>query len=480
MSTERPRKGVTITRDRWGVPHIVGGRPPRTSRSAPAGRRPQDRQLIMELLRGPGRIAALDAPGRQRVLARARGQDVRPERSRPRRGSHQQFDLAPRSGRRGAAGVRIIDAYIAGINGAYRKAGLPLRRWTRHDVVAVGGLIGGLFGAGGGDETAALALPRHAAGRSSARELGRQVWEDLRLRDDPEARAAVDGTFAYGSHDLDELGNVVVDAAQLRPRADLAHARRRAARLGSMSNALLVGAKRSATGKPLARHGPAGRATTTREILLELDLHGGGYDARGAAFPGISFAILLGRGHRLRVERDVGGLRPRRPVRRDALRAEATSKYLYRGECRDDDDLRRRHDPRARRATPDQQLVFRETVHGPVIGYATVEGKRVAISTQALDARPRAARSRVLPRPLDEPRPLGEGVRPHVASTMEMTFNWLYADDRDIAQFTSGRLPRAARVGRPGAADEGHGRVRVAGLPAGRGARPGDRTRRAA
>jgi acyl-homoserine lactone acylase PvdQ len=28
-----------------------------------------------------------------------------------------------------------------------------------------------------------------------------------------------------------------------------------------------------------------------------------------------------------------------------------------------------------------------------------------------------------------------------IANQMEMTFNWLYADDRDIAQFTSGRLP---------------------------------------
>ena len=35
-----------------------------------------------------------------------------------------------------------------------------------------------------------------------------------------------------------------------------------------------------------------------------------------------------------------------------------------------------------RRASADQPLVYRETVHGPVIGYATVDGSGVAISTK--------------------------------------------------------------------------------------------------
>jgi acyl-homoserine lactone acylase PvdQ len=62
-----------------------------------------------------------------------------------------------------------------------------------------------------------------------------------------------------------------------------------------MSNALLVGARRSATGKPLLVAGPQ-VGQYYPQILLELDLDGGGYRARGAAFPGISFGILLGRG----------------------------------------------------------------------------------------------------------------------------------------------------------------------------------------
>jgi Penicillin amidase len=61
------------------------------------------------------------------------------------------------------------------------------------------------------------------------------------------------------------------------------------------SNALLVSARRSATHHPLFVAGPQ-VGYFYPEILLELDLHGGGIDARGAAFPGLSFYVLLGRG----------------------------------------------------------------------------------------------------------------------------------------------------------------------------------------
>ena len=202
-------KGVTITRDRWGVPHIVG----KTDVDVAFGAgwaTAQDRQLIMELLRGPGRIAALDAPGRRRLRARARGQDLRPQRRRPRRARTTRSTLVAPPGDKGRRLVKIIDAYIAGINGAYRKAGLPIRPWTRADVVAIGGLIGGLFGDGRRGRGAELGFLAKLQAKLGA-ERGRQVWEDLRLRDDPEAPTAVEGVFPYGQS-TSELGNVVLDA----------------------------------------------------------------------------------------------------------------------------------------------------------------------------------------------------------------------------------------------------------------------------
>ena len=221
--------------------------------------------------------------------SRLSGQTFRPSPATETRLA-QQFDLLRAQGAQGRPAIRLIDAYVAGINAQYSKAGLPLPPWTRNDVVAVGGLIGAVFGAGGGRRGAGSQFLAKLQAKLGA-EIGRQVWEDLRQRDDPEARVAVPGRFAY-RRPASELGNVVVDAASFGagrrvrcrddPPADVERAARRRAALGDRASRSSSRARRS--------------GTSTRGILLELDLHGGGFNARGAAFPGISFAVLLGRG----------------------------------------------------------------------------------------------------------------------------------------------------------------------------------------
>ena len=62
-----------------------------------------------------------------------------------------------------------------------------------------------------------------------------------------------------------------------------------------MSNALLVDAKHSASGRPIAVFGPQ-VGYFAPQILQEVDLHAPDYDARGASFPGTSFLVELGRG----------------------------------------------------------------------------------------------------------------------------------------------------------------------------------------
>ena len=99
---------------------------------------------------------------------------------------------------------------------------------------------------------------------------------------------------------VSEVGNVVVDAASFAP-AGLSAAE--TTRL-PMSNALLVGARRSTTGKPLFVAGPQ-VGHFYPGILLELDLEGGGFKTRGAAFPGDLVRRPPRARHRLRVERDV-------------------------------------------------------------------------------------------------------------------------------------------------------------------------------
>ena len=118
VRTERPRAGVTITRDRWGVPHVKG----RTAEDVAFGAgwaTAADRQVIMELLRGPGRIAALDAPGINAFSFALSGQSFRPSPSTEARLA-QQFDLLRGQGAQGRQAIRLIDAYVAGINAQYR------------------------------------------------------------------------------------------------------------------------------------------------------------------------------------------------------------------------------------------------------------------------------------------------------------------------------------------------------------------------
>ena len=79
-------------------------------------------------------------------------------------------------------------------------------------------------------------------------------------------------------------------------------------------------------------------------------------------------------------------------------------------------------------------------MHGPVDGYATVGGQRVAIARER-STRGRELLSALFFADLNLNRVTSAQSFLRAADRMELTFNWLYADDRDIAQFTSGRLP---------------------------------------
>jgi acyl-homoserine lactone acylase PvdQ len=107
---------------------------------------------------------------------------------------------------------------------------------------------------------------------------------------------------------------------------------------------------------------------------------------------------------------------------------------------------------------PDRELVFRETVHGPVLGYATVGGRRVAISSRR-STRGRELLSALAFQDLNTNRIHDVASFYRAMNQLEFTFNWFYADNRDIAMFSSGRLPiRAPDVasGLPTNGDGGH------------------------
>jgi acyl-homoserine lactone acylase PvdQ len=423
------------------VPHVYG----RTRADVEFGAgwvTAEDRGLLLQLLRPAGRIAALDVPGIDAFSFALSGRGFRPSaQAEQQLGSTMGLLRATRDGRRLLADVR---AFVAGINAYHRANRLPIEPWTPNDVAAMGALIGAVFGAGGGDETR-RSMFLDALQRTLGDERGKVVFDDLRDRNDPEAPTTVARTFAWEDGTRSGVGNAIVDDGSFVPVAFGAASSLARRSHSLMSNALLVGRSRSANGHPLFVAGPQ-TGHFYPQILMELDLHGGGIDARGAAFPGISFYVLLGRG------KDYAwSLTSSTSDLIDDYAEELCgddTHYRYQGTCREMGSFDAGTLEGAA-GEPDRRLLFRTTVHGPVLGYATVDGRRVAI------ARKRSTRGRELLSGLawqdlntNKPRNAAEFLRS--ASRLEMSFNWVYADDRDIATFSSGRLPI-----RPGTVDNG-------------------------
>src|SRR5262249_6036148 len=114
------------------------------------------------------------------------------------------------------------------------------------------------------------------------------------------------------------------------------------------------------------------------EVVLEYDLHGGGIDVRGVAVPGLPY-VVIGRGKDFAwsatsSQSDIVDTFV------ETLCGDDTH-YASKGQCR----AMPAFDAGVRKGSPgrpDTPVAFRETVHGPVIGYATVKGVRVALAQQ--------------------------------------------------------------------------------------------------
>jgi acyl-homoserine lactone acylase PvdQ len=437
----RPRKGLTIRRDRWGVPHIHGRT--RTLVMFGAGWvTAQDRGLFIESIRGPARVAALDVPGLNAFGLATSLRQFTPSAATERFLRRQAQPLR-RSGPTGRRVLRDVDGYVAGINAYYSSTSNSAKQWTRADVIAAASLIGAVFGNGGGNEVRSSQLLSALRARLGGGP-GTAVWRDLREAQDSETPVTVARRFPYAAGGAGSApGSRSVDAGSLS--ASVARAARvTMSQRRQMSNALLVGRSRSASGRPLAVMGPQ-VGYFYPQFLMELDLHGGGIDARGAAFPGVSLYVLLGRGRDYawsatssgsdNVDQYVEAL-----CNADGSPAtRASTGYLYKGRCRqmstfDAGTLG------AGGGQPARQIVFRQTVHGPVSGTVTIGGRPYAVTSKR-STRGREVMSARGFADLNANKVRSARGFARVMNQVEFTFNWHYADNRDIAFFSSGRLP---------------------------------------
>jgi acyl-homoserine lactone acylase PvdQ len=420
---ERPRAGVTVARDAFGVAHVTG----RTEADVAFGAgwvTAADRGLLLQLIRGPARIAALDVPGIDPIAVALSGRTFVPS-AEAEAFLANQLDAVRSQRTVGPRILALVNAYAAGINGYYRAKGIPAAPFTANDVVASAALIAARFGTNGGQEAQNAMFLDALADRLGAADA-RGVFADLRSANDVESPVSVPGSFPQQLPSPTSNGSVVLDdgsftGAPLTPTAPA-------------SNALLVGAKRSETGRPLFVAGPQ-VGYFFPELFAEMELAGAGFAVRGAVFPGVPL-VLVGRGP------DFAWSATSSQADNLDLFVETLCQddlhYLYRGQC---EPMRRFFVGTLRaQGQPDQPITYYETTHGPVVGYATVSGRRVAISAQR-STRGRELLSTRAFYDLNTGRVTSARDFLQTMNGVEFSFNWLYADDRDIALFSSGRLP---------------------------------------
>ena len=488
--TYSPRADVTIVRDRsFGVPHIYGDT--RGGTMFGAGYvAAEDRLFFIDVLRHLGRAQlssfAGGAPGNrafdeeQWALAPYTEPDLQRQ--------VDQFDDL--YGDEGKVIQDDIKNYTEGVNAYIAEARINPNKmpgeyaainqpqgpddWQERDAIAIAGLVGGIFGKGGGREIDSALVYQSAIAKFGPKR-GPKVWSDFRSKNDAEAPTTVRGkTFRYQSDPkkVASASRALPDPGSFK-RAKVAGEGGGASGDGGagggggtcvavvclprnhgMSNALVVSAKESQSGKPLAVFGPQ-TAYFAPQILMEQDMHGPGIDARGAAFPGVNLYIQLGRGRDYSWSATSAGQDNIDQFAMDLCNADGSpptiesQSYMFRGTCRPIEVLERTNTwaPSAADQTPagSEKLSTGRTGMGIVIGRGTIKGKPVVYTS---------LRSTYM-HEVDSARGFSDFNNPdkmkspadfqRAASKIGYTFNWLYLDDTDIAYFNSGNNPVRAK-----------------------------------
>jgi acyl-homoserine lactone acylase PvdQ len=357
VSTESPKSGVTIRRDTFGVPHITGATATDVAYGAGyAGI--QDRMFLTDILRhtGAAKLAAFLGPSASNILMDQEQLLVAPYKTAE--AESQITSAVGRFGQEGRDLVARLDAFLAGMNAAAKKLcpiafGIPtpgnngvgfgpkcpseyavLQKaptpYTRGDIIYIASLVGGIFGKGGGQEYADSVWFQSLVDKFG-QPRAVQIFDEMRSKHDPEAFPTTEKPYSFmpgglrpnkPSVALPVLGAPTADGSGTDaggsglpipplPVPGTAAALKRQAEIGDlstplgrfdfrpfrkgMSNALVVDAKHTTDGHPIAVFGPQ-TSYYTPQLLDEVDLQGPGIDARGVSFAGTQFIIELGHG----------------------------------------------------------------------------------------------------------------------------------------------------------------------------------------
>jgi acyl-homoserine lactone acylase PvdQ len=426
-----PRRGVKIVRDRYDVPHITG----RTRDDvtwAMGWILQEDRGLLLAQGRYPARFAAVDVPNVNAFGLVTGLKTVKPSKQINRTIRRNGLRALRSAGRDGKRLLHDIDVFVAGINARLRAEKSKAEKFTRIDLFATNALVGQIFGEGGGKEGQRgqfYGALRARLGNSAAKTL----FDDLSEFKDADTPTTMTRRAPYGQIPKTPRGNAILDAGSLRKTLTAGASAASRGNKTWASNFLMVGSKRSTTGHPLFVGGPQ-IGYFYPGLTLEADVRWPGHQARGVYSPANPGAILIGRGEDFAWSLTSAGS-DLIDEYAEVLCGGSSTRYRYRGKCR------RMGTVNAGSIKGEGSVRYRTTVHGPVTGYATAGGKRVAI------ARKRASFGRdVLWQLPFRDATIGRisGTRSFVKAFARspFTFNVGYADDRDIAMFSAGELPR--------------------------------------
>ncbi|MCW2801083.1 MAG: hypothetical protein JWQ70_2555 [Aeromicrobium sp.] len=368
--------------------------------------------------------------------------------------------------------------------------------WTRADLTYVASLVGGIFGKGGGHEFA-NGIFYDKLVKKYGKAKADKMFSSLTEKNDTEAPTTSTLSFPYDNKsfnpdqpgvaipDLDgpsasatgddvggstNLVQTLLDALRLGltgvPAPEPASAK--ATKAGDkpaidlstlftnsgMSNALLIGAKATKTGHPLVVFGPQ-TGYYNPQLLSEQVLMGPGVMARGVSFAGTQLVVELGHGLDYAWSATSAGSDNIDTVAEKLCNADgskptvnSTSYLKDGGAC-----VPMQYNEQKETVIPNisapvtpstiKMQIWR-TNHGIVQTRTTVKGVPVAMVLQRTTYGREAASILGFSR-FNNPDFVHDATSfKKAAAGIDYTFNWFYADDKDIAYFSSGRLPNRA------------------------------------
>lgn len=387
---ERPKPGVLIQWDEFGVPYIQGQNVGDASFGA-GWAIASGRFAFLEALRTIGRGGVIESL----TSTKAPGGGAKPQINYTDEELRSGLDELFAEAGEDEADLRAgLGGYVEGINAwlEVNRTRLPWnfqlpfglgrladpKPWRDVDVAAAAVVINDVFGVGGGGELGSARTLRTLR-EQLGDEVGMALYEDLRTPD-PGATTHTDTVTPYpkyakeaGDEPTGERGDV--DSASIAmPDASTPVAESDMPRRPSMSNYIVLGGERTATGRPILIGGPQ-MGYWSPEIVMEAVVSTPDFQARGIAVPGLGPVLIAGRTAEYAWTPTSGGtdatdVRAEELCEPDGGTPTRDSRhYRFRGECR---AMERPEGAPANTAW--------RTVHGPVLSWGTVDGKPVGFA----------------------------------------------------------------------------------------------------